>query len=453
MSRPGEAFEKPDKRVPPQATEAEAAVLGAILFAGEAGRAVELLQPGDFYRPVHREVFSAMLRLFQKGEAIDVITLSDELKAMGKLEEVGGPMGLTGLLEAVATSANLEYHAKIVLEKSILRKLIQTSAEIAGRGYESGVEADQLLDEAEQLIFKISETRVRTGFVHVKEILKDSFEQIQKLQENKEHGTGLKSGFPDLDSKTAGFQRSDLIIVAGRPSMGKTSFALSVMQNVATESNLPVGIFSLEMSKEQLVQRLLCSLARVDAHRLRTGYLRDTEWPQLTTAAGFLNEAPIYIDDTPSMNVLEMRAKARRLKAEANVGLIVVDYLQLMVASQRTENRQQEISSISRSLKALAKELDLPVLALSQLSRAVESRGGDHRPLLSDLRESGALEQDADVVLFVYRPEFYFPENEEHEGIAEIIIGKQRNGPLGTVKLAFIKNYTRFENLAAESMA
>jgi replicative DNA helicase len=436
-------------RKPPQAIEAESAVLGAVLMAGDAGIAIEILEPESFYKPGHRQIFRAMRRLFEKNEAIDIITVADELQRMGKLEVVGGTSYLSYLVDTIATSANLEYHARIVLEKYVLRRIIQIGESLAAMGHQANAEASALLERAEQEIFRLGESRVHTGFIKLRQILKSTFEDIQEMLDKKEHATGVASGFADLDSITAGLQRSDLIIVAGRPSMGKTSLALSMAHNIAVESKIPVGIFSLEMSKEQLVQRLLCAEARVDIQRLRKGYLKSSEWPKLTTAAGLLNEAPVFIDDTPALNVLEMRSKARRLKAEEDIGLLVVDYLQLVVAAERAENRQQEISSISRALKSLAKELDIPVLALSQLSRAVETRGGDKRPQLSDLRESGALEQDADVVLFVYRPELYFQEQEDQRGMAEIIVGKQRNGPLGTVKLAFIKDYARFESFAA----
>jgi len=323
---------------------------------------------------------------------------------------------------------------------------------IIEQSYKAADDPSDVLDRAQQHIFEISSNRVRQGFVPVKSIVKDTFEIIQKLYDNKSHVTGVETGFVDLDKKTAGFQPSDLIVLAGRPSMGKTSLALNVAEFCAIERGVPTAIFSLEMAKEQIVQRFLCSLARVDSHRLRTGYLRDGEWPFLTRAAGKLSEAPIFIDDTPAMSVLEMRAKARRLYSEiGGLGMIVVDYLQLMRGGDNAENRQQEISRISQSLKALAKELRVPVLALSQLSRAVEQRGGDRRPVLSDLRESGAIEQDADVVLFVYRGEVYDPDDEDKKGLAELIIGKQRNGPVGTVKLAFLNDFSRFENLSQRS--
>ncbi len=438
------------ERVPPQSLEAETAVLGAALLDREAmSKILEILEESAFYRQAHREIFKAMVDLYLRNEAVDLVTLGDALRRSGQFERVGGLEYLESLVESVPTSGNVEYHARIVLEKSTLRKLIESATEIVGRSFGETDRADEVLDKAEQLIFKISESRLRQTFVPIRNILKHSFELIEDLYASKRHLTGVPSGFPDLDEKTSGFQPADLVIVAGRPSMGKTAFCLNVAQHVAIEEKVPVGIFSLEMSKEQLVQRMLCSEARVDSHRLRTGYLSDAEWPKLTTAAGLLSEAQIYVDDSPAISMLEMRAKARRLKADAGVGIIMVDYLQLISGSGSVESRQQEISAISRSLKALAKEISVPVIALSQLSRAVEARGGkqQHRPVLSDLRESGAIEQDADVVLFIYRPEVY-EKTPENMGVAEVIIGKQRNGPTGTVKMAFIDQYTRFEPLS-----
>lgn len=438
------------ERVPPQSLDAEMAVLGAALLDREAiSKTLELVNESAFYKQAHCEIFRAIVDLYLRNEPVDLVTLGETLRRNGQFERVGGHEYLETLVESVPTSANVEYHARIVLEKSTLRKLIESATEIVGRSYEESEQADEILDKAEQLIFKISEERLKQTFVPIRGILKHSFEMIEDLYASKRHITGVPSGFPDLDEKTSGFQRSDLVIVAGRPSMGKTAFSLNVAQHVAIEERIPVGIFSLEMSKEQLVQRMLCSEARVDSHRLRTGYLSDAEWPKLTTAAGLLSEAQIYVDDSPAITMLEMRAKARRLKADVDVGLLIVDYLQLISGPARAESRQQEISLISRSLKALAKEINVPVVALSQLSRAVEARGGrqQHRPVLSDLRESGAIEQDADVVLFIYRPEFY-EKSPENAGMAEVIIGKQRNGPTGTIRLAFIDQYTRFEALS-----
>ncbi len=438
-------------RMPPQSIEAERAVLGGILLEPEAAvKAVEILIPEVFYRDAHARIFKAMLSLFARREPIDVMTLSEELKRTDDLDKVGGIAALTDLVDSVPSAANIEHYAKIVVEKHILRQLIRASSEIAEDCFSAAQDADTILDEAEQKIFKISESRVSPGFMHVKDILKKRFEEIQRIHETRTGVTGLPSGFTDLDKKyTAGFHPGDLAIIAGRPSMGKTSFALNIAQHVALVERKPVAIFSLEMSKELLVQRLLCSEAEVDAQKVRMGFTTAEDIQALTRAAGLLSEAPIFIDDTPALSTLEMRARARRLKSEHDIALIIVDYLQLARASERSENRQQEISSISRSLKTLAKELDIPVIALSQLSRAVEARGGDRRPMLSDLRESGAIEQDADLVLFLYRPEFYDPDDPEKRGKAELIIGKQRNGPTGTVHLVFEKQFTRFRSMSA----
>ncbi len=435
-------------RVPPQAVDAEVAVLGAMLLdKGACGVVTEVLDESSFYRGAHRKIFSAIMTLFARDEAVDLVTVTQELKKRKELDDVGGAAYLSQVLGSVATTANVRHHAKIVLEKSVLRRLINVATEVVQEAFDAGGEASDILDRAEHMIFEIAQSRVRRDFVPMREILKHSFEVIQELYDKKQHITGVPTGFNELDQMTSGFQKSDLVIIAGRPSMGKTAFALNVASHASIKAGLPVAIFSLEMGKEQLVQRMLCSEARVDAHKLRTGYLADKHWSSLTTAAGLLSESSIYIDDTPAMTVLEMRSKARRLKAESDIGLVIVDYLQLMHGLGRQENRQQEISEISRSLKALAKELEVPVMALSQLSRAVESRGGDRRPILSDLRESGAIEQDADVVAFIYRQEVY-ERSPENMGLAEVIVGKQRNGPTGTVKLAFLSECTRFENLS-----
>ncbi len=440
-------------RVPPQALDAERAVLGGIMLEPEAAtKAIEIVAFDDFYRPAHGQIFKAMVGLFMRREPIDVITLSKELNRTDDLENIGGAPTLTDLVDSVPTAANIEYYANIVLEKSLLRKLISASREIAEECYQAGEAADIILDEAEQKIFKVSESRASQGFSHIKDVLKDRFEEIQRVHESRESITGLSSGFIDLDKYTAGFHPGDLVIVAGRPSMGKTSFALNMAQHIGLAEHKPVAVFSLEMSKELLVQRLLCSEAQVDAQKVRRGFTSAKDIERLTNAAGLLSEAPVFIDDTPAISTLDMRARARRLKAEYDISIVMVDYLQLARASERSENRQQEISSISRAMKALAKELNIPVIALSQLSRAVESRGGDKRPMLSDLRESGAIEQDADLVLFLYRPEFYDPDDPEKAGKAECIIGKQRNGPTGRIDLIFEKQYTRFRSLAAVDM-
>ncbi len=434
-------------RIPPQAPDAEVAVLGAMLLDTSAvGIVTELLDEHSFYKGAHRKIFSAVVDLFARDEAIDLVTVTQELKSKKILDDVGGAAYLSTVLGSVATTANVRHHAKIVLEKAVLRRLINVATEVVQEAFDASGNASDILDRAEHMIFEIAQSRVRRDFVPMREILKHSFEVIQELYDKKQHVTGVGTGFTELDALTSGFQKSELIVIAGRPSMGKTAFALNVASHASIKENTPTAIFSLEMGKEQLVQRMLCSEARVDAHKLRTGYLADRHWSSLTTAAGLLSESAIYIDDTPAMTVLEMRSKARRLKAEVDIGLIIVDYLQLMQGLGRPENRQQEISEISRSLKALAKEIEVPVMALSQLSRAVESRGGDRRPILSDLRESGAIEQDADVVAFIYRAEQY-ERTPENVGIAEVIVGKQRNGPTGTVRLAFASECTRFDNL------
>ncbi len=437
------------ERIPPQNLEAERAVLGGMLLEPEAAtRAVEIVGAENFYRPAHGKIFGAMLTLFNKREPIDVMTLSEELRKTGDLDAVGGIAALTDLVDSTPSAANIEHYARIVLDKSILRQLIRASTDIAEDAYGANREADAILDAAEQKIFKISESRVTQGFVHTKDVLKERFDEIQRVHETRISVTGLASGFIDLDKYTAGFHPSDFVIIAGRPSMGKTSFALNIAQHVGLLEHRPVAVFSLEMSKELLVQRLLCSEGQVDAQKVRSGFTSPKDIERLTNAAGLLSEAPIFIDDTPAISTLDMRARARRLKSEHDVALVIIDYLQLARCSERSENRQQEISSISRSLKALAKELSIPIIALSQLSRAVEARGGDRRPMLSDLRESGAIEQDADLVLFLYRAEFYDPDDPDKQGKAELIIGKQRNGPTGIVPLVFEKTYTRFHSAA-----
>ncbi|MEZ4650134.1 MAG: replicative DNA helicase [Candidatus Eisenbacteria bacterium] len=434
------------QRVPPQALEAERCVLGAMLLNKEAiGRAAEVLEPECFYRDSHRKIFEAAVHLYERDKAADIITLTDELKKRGHLESVGGAGYISALLDVVPTAANIDYHSEIVLEKSVLRRLIEVSTNIVQKGYEAARPSGEIIDEAEQMIFEINDPRMRKSFVPIKDLLSDAVDMIQEVFDKKRAVTGVPSGYLDLDKMTAGWQNSDMVIVAGRPSMGKTSFALNLAEYAAVHEKLAIGVFSLEMSREQLVMRLLSSQARIPQHKLRTGYLRPEEWEQLARAAGVLADAPIYIDDTPAITVTEMRAKARRLKKEADVRMLVVDYLQLMRGYTSNESRQQEISTISRALKALAKELDIPVIALSQLSRAVEQRD-DKRPMLSDLRESGAIEQDADIVCFVFREEFYKPEKEEIKGMAEIIVGKHRNGPIGRVHLTFVGELARFEN-------
>lgn len=435
-------------RVPPQALEAEKSVLGAMLLEKEAiGRATEILDSENFYRDSHRKVFECITSLYERNESADLITVSEELRKRGYLDSVGGAAFVSGLIDMVPTAANVIYHSELVLEKAVLRKLIEVATQIVRKGYEATDRSGDLIDKAEEMIFSINDPRMKRGFVSLKSLLPAAVDLIQEVYDQKRAVTGVPSGFLDLDKMTAGFQSSDLIIVAGRPSMGKTAFALNLAEYAAVGENVPTGVFSLEMSKEQLVMRLLSSQARIPSHKLRTGYLRPEEWESLARAAGTLSEAPIYIDDTPAITVTEMRAKARRLKKEANLGLLVVDYLQLVRGYSSAESRQQEISTISRSLKALAKELEIPVIALSQLSRAVEQRE-DKRPMLSDLRESGAIEQDADLVCFIFREEFYKPQKEEVRGLAEVIVGKHRNGPVGKVVLTFVGELARFESFS-----
>jgi replicative DNA helicase len=420
--------------------------LGGVLIENDAlNTVVEFLEDGDFYREAHQKIFKCMITLSEKNEPLDLITLTNELKKKKELEEIGGASYLAGLVESVPTAANIAYYAKIVKEKSILRKLISTATAIVTQSYQEGKNLEDFLDEAEQAIFRISENQVRPAFYPIKEIVKESFKVIERLYEKKELITGVPSGFKDLDRKTAGFQNADLIIVAGRPSMGKTALCLNIAQHAAINAKIPTAIFSLEMSKEQLAIRMLCSEARVDSARLRSGFLGESDWPKLTMAAGALSDAPIFIDDSAAISVLELRAKARRLKADRGLGLVIVDYLQLMRGRSGAERREQEISEISRSLKALAKELNIPVIAISQLSRKAEDRPG-RRPQLSDLRESGAIEQDADVIIFIYRDEVYNPDSDQR-GTAEVIIGKQRNGPTGKADLSFISEFTTFKDL------
>jgi len=434
------------EKLPPQNLEAEMAVLGSMLIDEEAiSVAVELLTKDYFYKDTHKKIFEAISDLYSANKPVDLITLTDELKRNGALDEVGGASFLTLLVNSVPTAANITHYANIVKEKSILRILISNATRIVTMCYESDGNVDEVVDSAERFIFEVSDRRPQSTYLHLKEIIKDSIETIDRLYQNKAHVTGIPSGFIDFDTKTSGLQHSDLIVIAGRPSMGKSAFALSIAEYAGVVEKIPLAFFSLEMSKEQLVQRMLCAHAKVDAHKVRTGYLATSDWPRLTAAAGKLSEAPIFIDDSPAISVMELRAKARRLKAHQGIQLIVLDYLQLMRGSANSENRQQEISDISRSLKALARELNVPIVAISQLSRAVESRT-DHRPQLSDLRESGAIEQDADVVVLILREEYYNP-TPDNQGSAEIIIAKQRNGPVGSIKLSFIKEYTRFENI------
>ncbi|HUG39044.1 MAG TPA: replicative DNA helicase [Longimicrobiales bacterium] len=452
-------FRAPDRQ-PPYAAEAEVAVLGGMLIDNDAvAKAVEVVDDSMFYREGHRRIFRVMMRLFQRGDVVDPTTVAEELRRAEELEHAGGLPYLAELLDAVPTAANVEYHARIVRERALMRRLIETSSQIIRDTYEPGERTvEELLDEAEHRIFQIAQSHDREGFVWIKKILYPTFERIEQLQAAQGGITGIGTGFYDLDGKTGGFQKGDLVIVAARPSMGKTALVISLLLHAAISQQTPVALFSLEMSKEQLVQRMLCSEALVDLGRLLRGRLTDDDYVRLAQAAGHLNTAPIWIDDSGVLTALEMRAKARRLKAEQpELGLIVVDYLQLMQSGGRiAENRQQEVSEISRGLKAVAKELGVPIIALSQLSRAPEQRS-DHRPQLSDLRESGSLEQDADLVMFLYRPEYYLSDLEAQEqgvvGKAELIIGKQRNGPTGIVELFFRKECTRFESFTPANMA
>jgi len=434
-------------KIPPQNLEAEQSVLGGILLEQEAlSRVLEVMSGEDFYREGHRKIFAAMVDLYQKGIPVDLITLSEFLQNRGQLEDVGGASYLISMTDAIPSAVHVDVYARIVREKSILRRLINQATEIASKGYNFSGDAEDLLDEAEKAIFKISEAKINPLVYPLNQVIKESIGTIEHLYDRKQTVTGVPSGFSQLDKLTSGFQNSDLIIVAGRPSMGKTALALNFARNAAVDFELPVVIFSLEMSRQQLAIRMLCSEARVDSNRVRTGFIGEREWAKLTAAAGTLSEAPIFIDDSPTMTVLQMRAKARRLKSEKGLGLILVDYLQLMKGREGSERREQEISEISRSLKALAKELNIPVIALSQLNRRPEGRD-DKKPVLADLRESGAIEQDADVICFIYREEMY-EENSKQKGIAEILLRKHRNGPTGSVLLTFLNEYTRFETLA-----
>ncbi len=444
--------EKPEQgvrlNVQPHSMEAEQAVLGSMLTSKEAvSKVLQWLEFDHFYKEDHIQIFHCMVELFEGGEPIDTVSLVDRLKKNKQLEAVGGAYYITGLVESVPTVANVELYSKIVLEKALLRRLILISHDLAKEAYDDSQDVDEILDQAEQAIFNISQKRLRGGFKQIEPILHEAFERLDKIHAQPGSVTGVPSGLFDLDEITSGFQPGELIIVAGRPGMGKTSLALTIARNAAVDHNTSVGIFSLEMANHQLALRLLTAEARVDSHLVRTGKLPKAQWQNLSIAVGNLAEAPIMLDDTPGISVLELRAKARRLCAEKKVGVIVIDYLQLMAGPKGLDSRQQEISVISRSMKALAKELEIPVIALSQLSRAVENRS-DHRPLLSDLRESGAIEQDADLVIFLFRP-YIYSNDEEDRGKAQIIVAKQRNGPTGTINVTFIDRYARFENLSA----
>ncbi|TCO77985.1 replicative DNA helicase [Marinisporobacter balticus] len=433
-------------RIPPHNIDAEQSVLGSMILDKDAIiMSGELIRGEDFYKEAHREIYDAILELYNRDEPVDLVTLSEELTQRQTLEAIGGISYLTSLSSAVPTTTNVKYYAKIVEEKSILRRLIKASSEILDKGYQAEEEVNYILDMAEKNIFDISQKKSQEGFSKIKEVLLESFDKIEELYQSEGGITGLTTGFADIDMKTSGLQKSDLILVAARPSMGKTAFSINVAQNAAIQSDASVAIFSLEMSKDQLVQRMLSSESLIEIQKIRNGTLNEDEWPRLAKAMGPLGQAKIFIDDTPGITVMEMKAKCRRLKMEQGLDLILIDYLQLMSGDGKTESRQQEISHISRSLKGLAREMDCPVIALSQLSRAPEQRA-DHRPILSDLRESGAIEQDADIVMFLYRDDYYHPDSEK-KNIGELIIAKQRNGATGTVELAWLGPFTKFANL------
>ena len=441
-------------KVPPHDIEAEQAVIGSMLTDQEAVyAAIERLKPEDFYREDNKQIYTAILNIYNKAEPIDIITLKAELSSMGKLDAVGGLEYIVELPEKVPTTANVDRYIKIVEEKSLLRNLIRAANEILSSGYAQEDDVENIVDHAEKKIFDVMQKKSQKGYTTIKDVLVESFTKLEELYNQKEHITGVPTGFAELDKKTAGLHGSELILIAARPAMGKSAFALNIGSYAATRANVPVAIFSLEMSKEQVGNRILCSEALVDSNNVRTGELNDEELGKLAETSGELSQAPIYIDDTPGISVMEIRAKCRKLKLEKNIGLVIIDYLQLIQGSGKTSSREQEIAEISRSLKILAKEIEVPVIALSQLSRAVEARP-DHRPMLSDLRESGSIEQDADIVMFIYREDYYNKgESEEEEnvkasskGLSEIIIAKHRNGPVGTVKLLFQGNITKFKN-------
>lgn len=433
-------------RIPPHNIDAEQSVLGAMILDREAIiTASEIIRGDDFYKEAHKEVFDAIIDLYNRNEPVDMVTLSEELSQRQILDAIGGISYLASLSSAVPTTTNVKYYSKIVEEKAILRRLIKASSEILDKGYQAEDELNSILDLAEKNIFNISQSRSQEGFSPIKEILLESFNKIEELYQSKGGITGITTGFSDIDRKTSGLQRSDLILVAARPSMGKTAFSLNLVQNAALKGGAAVAVFSLEMSKEQLVQRMLSAESHIEIQKIRNGTLSEDEWPRLAKAMGPLAQAKVFIDDTPGITVMEMKAKCRKLKMEHGLDMIMIDYLQLMSGDGKVESRQQEISAISRNLKGLAREMDCPVVALSQLSRAAELRA-DHRPILSDLRESGAIEQDADIVMFLYRDEYYHPDSEK-KNIGEVIIAKQRNGSTGTVELAWLGQFTKFANL------
>ncbi len=435
-------------KIPPHDIEAEQAILGSMLTDKDAViSAIEVLKEDMFYRDDNKTIYSAILSLYAKAEPIDIITVKAELVSIGMFEKVGGLEYLVALPEKVPTTANVEKYIRIVEEKAMLRSLIKYANEMVALGYDETEEVDSIMEIAEKKIFDLSQKKNQRGYTSIKDVLVESFAELERLYNQKGAITGVPTGFADLDSRTSGFHKSDLVIIAARPAMGKSAFAINIATNAALQANVPVIIFNLEMSKEQVGNRILCSEAMVDSNKVRTGKIEEEEWVKLATASGRLSEAPIYIDDTPGITVTEIRAKCRKLKMEKGIGLVVIDYLQLVQGSgKKNSSREQEISEISRSLKILAKELEVPVIALSQLSRAAEQRKEDHRPMLSDLRESGAIEQDADIVIFLYRDDYY-NENSEKKNVAEVILAKHRGGSTGTVELAWLGNYTKFANL------
>ena len=434
-------------KIPPNDVESEQAVIGSMLTDKEAvSAAIEVLKPEDFYREDNRTIFEAILNLYGRSEPIDIITLKSELSSMGKFEAVGGLEYIAELPDKVPTTANVEQYIKIVEEKSVLRNLIKTANEIITLGYDQTQEVDGIIDGAEKKIFEVMQKKNQKGYTPIKDILVETFTELEQLYNQKQRITGIPTGFSDLDFRTSGLHNSDLILVAARPAMGKSAFALNIATNAAVRAKVPVAIFSLEMSKEQMTSRILCSEAMVDSNKVRTGKIDDEEWSKLAAASGELSEANIYIDDTPGISIMEIRAKCRKMKIEKNIGLVVIDYLQLVQGSgKRGGSREQEIAEISRSLKILAKEINVPVIALSQLSRAPEQRP-DHRPMLSDLRESGSIEQDADIVMFLYRDDYYNQDSDK-KNIAEVILAKHRAGSTGTVELLWLGNYTKFANI------
>lgn len=434
-------------KIPPNDIEAEQAILGSMLTDKDAvASAIEVLKPDDFYREDNKAIYEAITNLYSRSEPVDIITVKAELTANGKFENVGGLEYLAMLPDKVPTTANVEQYIKIVEEKALLRNLIKTGNEIVQMGYSQTEEVEDIMDLSERKIFDLLKDRTKTSYTPIKDVLVDTFAQIERLYNKSDMITGIPTGFTELDYRTAGLHNSDLILVAARPAMGKSAFVINIAANAAIRSETPVIIFNLEMSKEQVANRILCSEAMVDSNKIKTGKIEEEDWTKLAEALGRISDAPIYIDDTPGISIAEIRAKCRKLKLEKNIGLVIIDYLQLVTASgKKNASREQEISEISRSLKILAKELNVPVIALSQLSRAPEQRKDDHRPILSDLRESGAIEQDADIVMFLYRDDYY-NENSEEKNIAEVIIAKHRGGSTGTVKLAWIANYTKFAN-------